>query len=51
VGCGMRYANHPPPLAYPSLKRRGVWECAHIENSPPAKGEYPEGGRGLKAES
>jgi len=39
---GMRQPN--PPSAYPSLKRRGVGECASIKNSPPDKGEYPEGG-------
>jgi len=44
-GNGMR---PPPPAFGVPLQRREIWECANIENSPPDKGEYPEGGRGLK---
>ena len=33
-------SNHPTPAGHPSFARRGV------KNSPPAKGEYGEAGRG-----
>jgi hypothetical protein len=36
------------PLAnHPSLLRGGIWKYTNKKNSPPAKGEYPEGGRGV----
>ena len=41
-------ANHPVPYGTPLLKKEGNLEIyKHKKNSPPDKGEYPKGGRGL----